>query len=560
MTEFCGGLQDGAGAYLSGGAVNEQEHVLLSNGIKNETEADGGGNIVTANDESGYSGVVGSVDAYAALRKVPFCRSVDLSSYWKKHANAMEAAIWTTVSSCQYDDLNKKERLYLAVSDALSGKRTIKAASAQHSIPFTTVQTYFHRARQAATNALLELDKRRDMELPKQIEIPVLLTTSKYNDDEGHGSSGEVVWNTDHKDDVKPNSSSSSSNIKRSGGKLNEVLLNLTAKMQQQRDAEHNSVCSSSTEKNASRFAVGSSSMKRKPKSIRRLVSAELVSAQMKDGEGTANEQISFMDGFDEATEDSDNSDIHYEDIDCSEESDESEENFDESVTNWHRSVAERSVEGSDVSAATKKRLVRAILYVWTGQMRAEEACVHYCLDEEYFEKYFEHYDELLRTLTRPLCSDLLLSMNALAKNDGDVNGIESDIGAINMQIEEVYRKSHYSAEQKVRLHEAILMVLRGERTVNGAANMMQLPASTLHPYVQKARLAIGDCSALLSKSMSSLNDSGGDSNRKAIQPEWSDIAQVNDCVKGFLDEIPFDENIKAKLQAAILMSVAVLC
>lgn len=34
--------------------------------------------------------------------------------------------------------------------------------------------------------------------------------------------------------------------------------------------------------------------------------------------------------------------------------------------------------------------------------------------------------------------------------------------------------------------------VVRGECTVNAAANVMQLPSSTLHPYVHKARTSLG--------------------------------------------------------------------
>ncbi len=53
-------------------------------------------------------------------------------------------------------------------------------------------------------------------------------------------------------------------------------------------------------------------------------------------------------------------------------------------------------------------------------------------------------------------------------------------------------RNSQYPPEQKLHLQWAIIRVVRGDMMINAAANVYQLPSSTVHPYVHRARSALG--------------------------------------------------------------------
>lgn len=46
----------------------------------------------------------------------------------------MQESIRYALSNCQYSDPERKERLFLAVMDALSGKKTIKGAAITHNV------------------------------------------------------------------------------------------------------------------------------------------------------------------------------------------------------------------------------------------------------------------------------------------------------------------------------------------------------------------------------------------------------------------------------------------
>ena len=61
----------------------------------------------------------------------------------------MEEAVTEAVKSCQYEDPSKKKRLASAVYEAVSGQKTMKMAAVDNNVPFTTLQTYFHRTRVA---------------------------------------------------------------------------------------------------------------------------------------------------------------------------------------------------------------------------------------------------------------------------------------------------------------------------------------------------------------------------------------------------------------------------
>ena len=71
---------------------------------------------------------------------------MDIARYMHCNTNiaVMETAVWGAVQGCQYDDPQKKERLCSAVMEALSGRKTMKAAAAMHEVgPATPTLTVF---------------------------------------------------------------------------------------------------------------------------------------------------------------------------------------------------------------------------------------------------------------------------------------------------------------------------------------------------------------------------------------------------------------------------------
>uniref|UniRef100_A0AC35G2M6 HTH psq-type domain-containing protein n=1 Tax=Panagrolaimus sp. PS1159 TaxID=55785 RepID=A0AC35G2M6_9BILA len=77
---------------------------------------------------------------------VPF-KQISIPQYWLQFPEKMKASVLETVSNCNYDDNAKKKRLFQAIMDVMINKKTLKAAALDNTIPFTTLQSYFHRSR-----------------------------------------------------------------------------------------------------------------------------------------------------------------------------------------------------------------------------------------------------------------------------------------------------------------------------------------------------------------------------------------------------------------------------
>ncbi|VDM45982.1 unnamed protein product [Toxocara canis] len=503
---------------------------------------------------------------------------------------AMQEVVWNAVSSCQYDDPEKKERLCTAVMDALSGEKTLKASSFFHGVPFTTVQTYFHRSREAMTKAMLTIDE-RDNEPPNQIQVPVPLTTASYD---GHSSDSEQ------------------SNEKKCG-KLDSVLGLLAAKMEQRANSEENSAspdCYAPTGSN-----------KRKPKSVHRVVNEPIAN----DEEGTFADSLYDMVYFGSSDEfkpslygqpgvtvDGEMSDTTSDELDGSEgdallmfifsvqDITGYEVAFaDFAGDEYARKVAEGIVERSAVGKSTKVRLAKAIV---------KEACERYCLTTDYLEAYFGAFREVMQqsgstsfiawngfadtgTTSNVTVSDGLSEANGSkgSKVSDGKKGCEKEsyvvgppldpsdkkrIAAIDACIEDVCKPSLYSAEQKEKLHKAISMVVRGERTVNAAANIMQLPSSTLHPYVHKARVALGSLlppqasGPTLWNSNKKIHEAAEqsspatESNEETNQNTSINLEEIDEVLTGLLKNANCDESSKDKIYQATLMvrSFANIC
>ncbi|VDN55791.1 unnamed protein product [Dracunculus medinensis] len=122
-------------------------------------------------------------------RFTPF-KPIKLPEAWKYECRKMQESIRYALSNCQYSDPERKERLFLAVMDALSGKKTIKGAAITHNvvIPCTTLQVYFHRSRLHMEKLMND----HDSGIAEQIEIPVSLSLfgSLVHDD---SSANEIV-------------------------------------------------------------------------------------------------------------------------------------------------------------------------------------------------------------------------------------------------------------------------------------------------------------------------------------------------------------------------------
>ena len=48
----------------------------------------------------------------------------------------MQNAVWTAVSYCNYDDIEKKHRLCQAILDVMIGQKTLKAAASNNNVNF----------------------------------------------------------------------------------------------------------------------------------------------------------------------------------------------------------------------------------------------------------------------------------------------------------------------------------------------------------------------------------------------------------------------------------------
>uniref|UniRef100_A0A0M3HTD0 HTH psq-type domain-containing protein n=1 Tax=Ascaris lumbricoides TaxID=6252 RepID=A0A0M3HTD0_ASCLU len=417
--------------------------------------------------------------ASAAGGYVPF-QPIEIPESWKKHPHIMQEVVWTTVSTCQYDDPEKKERLCTAVMDALSGQKTLKAASFFYGVPFTTVQTYFHRSREGMVKAMLALNE-RDNELPNQIQVPVPLTMTKYEE--------QSADTPEHNGGKK-------------GEKLNSVLGLLTAKMEQRANSEENSPSPDSY--------TPSGSNKRKPKSVHRVVSEPVADGD----EGTFADSLCESPCF--ATSDQA---LHYGPSNAAVErsSEGPDDIFDSSEEFMEddqvRKIMETCVSRSLVGNDTKMRLMRAIVRVWKGALTPsgapfQEACERYCLTSDYLGAYFALFREAMRSVqqTATALNGVGDSSTGIVVTPSEESNESPGGKALKaLEVKKGAEKESYMVgppldpNDKKRMEaidrcveDVCKPVVRGECTVNAAANVMQLPSSTLHPYVHKARTSLG--------------------------------------------------------------------
>lgn len=53
----------------------------------------------------------------------------------------MKDAVWTAVSFCNYDNVEKKQRLCQAILDVMIGQKTLKAAASNNNVKFNFEQS-----------------------------------------------------------------------------------------------------------------------------------------------------------------------------------------------------------------------------------------------------------------------------------------------------------------------------------------------------------------------------------------------------------------------------------
>lgn len=76
----------------------------------------------------------------------PF-KPVKIPESWKQHPDLLRSAVERAIVNCKAANVEKRKQLANAVYEVVSGRHTMKAAASMYDVPFTTLQTYFHRAR-----------------------------------------------------------------------------------------------------------------------------------------------------------------------------------------------------------------------------------------------------------------------------------------------------------------------------------------------------------------------------------------------------------------------------
>jgi len=69
---------------------------------------------------------------------VPF-KQIIIPTHWKLFPEKMKEAVWTAVSFCNYDNIEKKQRLCQAIMDVMIGQKTLKAAASNNNVKLTTL-------------------------------------------------------------------------------------------------------------------------------------------------------------------------------------------------------------------------------------------------------------------------------------------------------------------------------------------------------------------------------------------------------------------------------------
>ncbi|CAG9538886.1 unnamed protein product [Cercopithifilaria johnstoni] len=379
----------------------------------------------------------------------PF-KQVEIPESWKFETQKLREAIRTSVAHCHYDDPCKRERLGNAVFEALSGQKTMKAAASAHEVPFTTLQTYFHRSRARMAKIMNDND---DIP-PKQIQIPVSLTLSSSDMD--NALAEEKVSLTQSKKSKR----------------LHSLLDALVAKTVKSDVVINESLLPSYFTPQK----LGSG--KRKPKEVHRIVPAS----------ATENENLEDCESPDWFSDQSQNG---------SAESITTKSN--EVVTKYSKeevmAIIISAISDSSLDADTKKSVKEIIGGILDKSLNASDICTFLKLDPA-FAEFNVCREQILE------CPDRMLHENEIDFDSANENKDHALCLSSKLQnyecldktekcVNNVYRFSRYSNLQQEALRKAVAMVIRGECSVIGASSIMELPTSAVHSYVHCARAAL---------------------------------------------------------------------
>uniref|UniRef100_A0A1I8EJU1 HTH psq-type domain-containing protein n=2 Tax=Wuchereria bancrofti TaxID=6293 RepID=A0A1I8EJU1_WUCBA len=320
----------------------------------------------------------------------PF-KQVEIPASWKLDLRKLREAVLTSVSHCHYDDPYKRERLGNAV-------------------PFTTLQTYFHRSRARMAkimsdddNALLE-------------QIPISVPDCKF--------AGTL-----------PPSDFASRKL-------------------------------------------GSS--KRKPKEVHRITPA------------TATENENLVD-FESPNWLTDRSETIQNGLPKS-------STIKSIAAKYSKEevmvIIRSAISNSSLDEKTKKSVEGIIDGILDKSLNIDDMCAFLTLGPAFAKSSVYRVEQNLDIPDRMLHKSEV-DFDEATENHNHVPRLSSELGnyerlgKVGKCVNEVYRFSHYPALQEEALHKAVAMVIRGEYSVSGAASIMELPASTVHPYVHRARAAL---------------------------------------------------------------------
>ncbi|KAK6110843.1 hypothetical protein QQG55_41330 [Brugia pahangi] len=359
------------------------------------------------------------------LSFTPF-KQVEIPTSWKFDLRKLWEAVRTSVSHCQYVDPYKRERLGNAV-------------------PFTTLQTYFHRSRARMAKIMND----NDNALPEQIPIPVPLTLS---------SSDVNNALTEEKFPVE---------FKKS--KRLDALLDVLVSRVVASDACINGTLSPSD------FAprkLGSN--KRKPKEVHRITPAT----------ATENESLVDFESPNWLTGQSEN--------------DPAESNTMKSITAKYNkeevvAIIRSAISNSSLDEKTKKSVEGIIDGILNKSLNIDDMYAFLTLGPAFANSSVYRVEQNLDIPDRMLHKNKV-DFDEAAENHNHVSHLSGNyerLGKMEKCANEVHRFSHYPALQEEALHKAIAMVIRGEYSVSGAASIMELPTSTVHPYVHRVRAAL---------------------------------------------------------------------
>uniref|UniRef100_A0A915Q6M1 Uncharacterized protein n=1 Tax=Setaria digitata TaxID=48799 RepID=A0A915Q6M1_9BILA len=382
----------------------------------------------------------------------PF-KQVEIPASWKMESRKLREAVRISVAHCHYDDPSKRERLGNAVFEALSGQKTMKAAATLHEVPFTTLQTYFHRSRARMAKIMSDSDNA----LPEQIQIPVSLTLSTLN-------MGDAL--------AKEKMSLAKSKKSRRLDSLLNVLMGKVVES----GAWINGTPSSSD------FApqkLGSS--KRKPKKVHRITPVSAVT--------TANESLEGdreLSGW--CTNQSQNP---VKDITAKSNEVTSKYSKEEVLA-----IIKSVISDSSLDENTKNLVKRILDGILDKSLSADDMCTFLRLEPSLMGSNIYRVEQVMKFPYISLNKDET-DFQKSVENKSQMLYLSPEsqdcecLDEIEKCVNDVCRFSHYPALQKEALRKAVSMVIRGEYSVSGAASIMNLPTSTVHPYVHRARTVL---------------------------------------------------------------------